>query len=80
MTRNYPFSGDDLIAIGQIVNQVTQMITPLDPNSGDPRNEYIHSVRVKLTYEDMVVGEISDYEGWLGFYPVEITGGYKEDN
>lgn len=80
MNRNYPFTGDDLIAIGQIVNQVTQMIAPLDPDSGDSRNENIHSVRVKLTYEGSVVGEISDYEGWLGFYPAKTTGGYKEDN
>lgn len=72
-TLKYPLTGDDLIAIGTTVNDVTNRLKTLE--DGEATEELmsgVYDVSVKISSSDdseHVVGEVSWRDGWWAFYP-----------
>lgn len=81
-TVDIPYTGDELIALGRAVNRLTKRLKWTQPeyitgvDSPDETLVYDLTVEVKLPEEwgrDEPVGQLRYYDGWLGFYPYEVT-------
>lgn len=74
MTRDYPYTADDLRRIADQVEQITTAI-------GDPEGvgDWRWGVTVDVFDEDGVtpLGQMRIHDEWLGFYPKALI---EEDN
>lgn len=72
-----PLTGDDLIAVGETVNDVISRLHMLEDGSGDDGlMAGVYDVKVDILRPDSneVVGEVRYYpDGWWAFYPRAVS-------
>lgn len=77
--RTIAYTGDDLIAIGRVVNRITKRLRAFEAYSESDIENNIRDMRVDVMFEDEVVGHVGFEDGWLGFFPLDITANEEEN-
>lgn len=76
--RPFPYTGDDLIALGRIVNKMTKRLKAFEADSGSDVEEFVQDLRVEVVYDEFSAGYIGFEDGWLGFFPRPVRDNEEE--
>ena len=72
--RTIAYTGDDLIAIGRVVNRIVRRLKAFEAYSDSDIENNIQDMRVDVLYDDAYVGYVGFEDGWLGFFPINLKG------
>jgi hypothetical protein len=77
--RTIAYTGDDLIEIGKVIKRITKRLKAFQAYSESDIENNIQDMRVDVLFEDEVVGHVGFEDGWLGFFPRDITTSEEEN-
>lgn len=70
--RSVPYTGDDLIGIGKAVKRIEKRLKAFETYSGSEVENDVYDLSTIVSYEGEIVGTVTFYDGWFGFYPDEV--------